>query len=299
VELTQIRSFIAVAKHGHLTRASETLHLSQPALSAQIKALEEALGVTLFRRAPSGMILTPSGRALLARAEHVAEAVLELRHAADALQGSLTGHLTLGTVLDPMTLRLGELLNRAREQYPQLEIDLRHVVSHEALAGLRSGGLDVSFYFGAAPKDLDAVALRDLTYCIAMPLVWAAELEHSDWQVLAERPWVVAPAQSSHRQLVLQAFGDRGHSVPEHIIEADNESVIVNLVESGVGASLVREELAVASAAEGRIAVCRDATVDTTLWLAFQGERTTDPLVQAFLGMVREVWAVPPLALAA
>src|SRR5205085_11052893 len=99
VELTQLRSFIAVAKHGHLTRAAESLHLSQPALSAQIKALEESLGVPLFRRLPSGMILTPSGRVLLGSAERVLGALQDLKSAASALQGALTGHFRLGTVL--------------------------------------------------------------------------------------------------------------------------------------------------------------------------------------------------------
>ncbi|HVR94792.1 MAG TPA: LysR family transcriptional regulator, partial [Casimicrobiaceae bacterium] len=65
MELNHLQSFIAVARLGHLTRAAETLHLSQPALSGQIKALEENLGVTLFERSSSGMSLTTSGRLLL------------------------------------------------------------------------------------------------------------------------------------------------------------------------------------------------------------------------------------------
>lgn len=297
VDLTQIRSFIAVAKHGHLTRAAETLHLSQPALSAQIKGLEEELGVTLFRRSPSGMILTTSGRTLLERAEHVMDAVQELRQTADGLDGVVTGHLALGTVLDPGTLRIGELLNRAREQYPHIEIDLHHVVSHEAIAGVRSGTLDASFYFGDKPQDLHSVRLRDITYRVAMPVCWAVELQAASWDDLAVRPWVVAPEPSSHRQLVLEAFKDRS-APPEHTIEADNESVIVNLVESGVGASVVRDEIALASAAEGRIAIWRDVKVNTTLWLALDRSRMNDQTHAALIELVNAVWS-RPLAAAA
>jgi DNA-binding transcriptional LysR family regulator len=297
VDLTQVRSFIAVAKHGHLTRAAETLHLSQPALSAQIKSLEEELGVALFRRAPSGMILTPPGRALLERAEQVMSAVHALRQAADGLQGVVAGHLVLGTVLDPGTLRIGELLNRAMERYPQVVIELHHSVSHEALAGVRSGSLDASFYFGVKPQDLHSIALRDITYRVAMPVCWAEELEGAPWESLAARPWVVAPEPSSHRQLVLEAFKDRSPP-PEHTIEADNESVIVNLVESGVGASVVRDEIAVASAAEGRIAIWPDAQVNTTLWLAVDRTRMNDPAIEALIDLTCEVWS-RPLAAAA
>ncbi len=293
MDLNQLRSFIAVAKHGHLTRASESLHLSQPALSAQIKALEESLGVTLFRRTPSGMALTPSGRVLLEQAEHAMGAVAQLQQTAQALRGVVTGKLTLGTVLDPGTLRVGELLALAMERHPQIELELHQVVSHEALAGVRSGALDASFFFGPKPEDLEAVQLREITYVLAMPVAWRAELPDLSWAALAERPWVAAPSTSSHRHVVLEAF--RGHAtMPERLIEADSESVILNLVEAGVGASLVREELALHSAAEGRIAIWPGAEVVTHLWLAYDPARKGDPLLEAVLDTLHEVWTAPP-----
>ncbi|MDQ6621520.1 MAG: LysR family transcriptional regulator [Pseudomonadota bacterium] len=298
MDLGHLRSFIAVARHGHLTRASETLHLSQPALSAQIKALEEDLEVTLFQRSPSGMILTPSGRRLLERAEEVIVAVQALRQSADALNGAVTGHLKVGTVLDAATLRIGELLNRAMEQHPQIELELHHVVSHEALLGLRSGSLDASFYFGARPDDLESVALREITYNVTVPVSWAVPGRELAWHELADRPWVVAPPPSSHRQLVLETFQGRS-APPEHIIEVDNESVIANLVESGVGASVLRSEIALASARQGRMTIWSNATVVTTLWLVFRRSRNPDPVLDALVALVREIWAAKPVALAA
>ena len=74
MELYQLRSFAAVAELGHLTRAAEKLHISQPALSAQIKALEDELGVALFERVSSGMVLTSAGRKLLPEAQKVVAA---------------------------------------------------------------------------------------------------------------------------------------------------------------------------------------------------------------------------------
>ena len=74
MELYQLRSFLAVAELGHLTRAAERLHVSQPALSAQIKALEDELSVVLFERGAAGMTLTAAGRQLLPEAERVVAA---------------------------------------------------------------------------------------------------------------------------------------------------------------------------------------------------------------------------------
>ncbi|MEO8630295.1 MAG: LysR family transcriptional regulator, partial [Betaproteobacteria bacterium] len=177
MDLNHLRSFAAVAKFGHLTRAAETLHLSQPALSGHIKALEEQFGVPLFERTPSGMTVTPAGRLLLAEAEQILEAVMHLAHSAQQLRGQPTGHLKLGTILDPVVLRVGNLLVRALDRYPQIEIELHQVMSSDALARVRSGTLDASFYFGAQPdSDLISVPLREMTYRVAVPAAWAAEL---------------------------------------------------------------------------------------------------------------------------
>ncbi len=177
MELNHLKSFIAVAKLGHLTRAAETLHLSQPALSGQIKVLEENLGVTLFERSSSGMTLTTSGRRLLEDAQRVIDDVEQLEHAAQRLRGLITGTLKLGTVLEPSVLQLGELLSRAFERHPQLELELHQVLSSDALVGVRNGNLDASYYFGHRPEAaLEAVALRDIVYRVAMPAAWANEL---------------------------------------------------------------------------------------------------------------------------
>ena len=85
MELYQLRTFAAVAQAGHLTRAAEKLFISQPAVSAHIKALEEELGVVLFTRGARGMSLTGQGQALLAHAEAVLAQAGELERAARAV----------------------------------------------------------------------------------------------------------------------------------------------------------------------------------------------------------------------
>ena len=148
MELYQLRSFAAVAESGHLTRAADRLHISQPALSAQIKALEDELGVALFERLPSGMELTPAGRRLLPEAHKVVAAAQVLRSHASAFKGEVAGRVRVGTVSDPEFIRVGDLLAQAVDTFPLLEIELHNEVSGAAFEKVRDGELDASFYYG-------------------------------------------------------------------------------------------------------------------------------------------------------
>src|SRR5205085_8990512 len=95
MELYQLRSFAAIAETGQLTRAAEKLHVSQPALSAQLKALEEELEFSLFERTPNGMVLTAAGKRLLAGAEHVLAAAQTLHNDARAMRGEIAGKASI------------------------------------------------------------------------------------------------------------------------------------------------------------------------------------------------------------
>ena len=110
MEIYQLRAFVTVAKIGHLTRAAEALHVTQPAVTGQIKALEEELGIALFDRRPGRIALTRAGERLLPEAEKVLAAAGSLLGQARELQGEVSGSLVIGTVGDPDSLRLGSLL---------------------------------------------------------------------------------------------------------------------------------------------------------------------------------------------
>jgi len=118
VELYQLRSFVVVAELGHLTRAADKLHISQPALSAQIKALEDELELELFERKPSGMVLTAAGRQLVPHAQELLFNAQALRDQARSIKGQVGGVARLGTLSDPQFIRVGELLSIAVERYP-------------------------------------------------------------------------------------------------------------------------------------------------------------------------------------
>src|SRR5262245_65038679 len=102
-----LRCFITVAREGTLSRAATLLHLTQPAVSLQLKGLEENTGLQLFNRTPGGFTLTEAGAALLPLAHRTVTASADFRTAADSLRESLRLTLRVGTILDPDAIRLG------------------------------------------------------------------------------------------------------------------------------------------------------------------------------------------------
>jgi DNA-binding transcriptional LysR family regulator len=294
MELYQLRTFAAVAEEGHLTRAAERLHVSQPAVSGQIKALEQELDVRLFERSASGMVLTVAGRELLANAQRVLTAAEDMKQAAKRLTGEIAGVLRIGTVSNPASLRLGDLLAAAIERHPRLQLELQHEVSGAALEAVREGRLDASFYFGDAPgRDITALRLREQVYCVAGPGAWSDRIETADWADIAALPWILTPAISTHNRLVTHLFEEQGIEPPQRHVEADQESVIETLVVSGVGVSLMREELAQTRAAAGEICIWDKARLRTTLWFVCAAGREEDPLLKALFALLREVWQLP------
>ena len=291
MELYQLRAFVAVAELGHLTRAADRLHVSQPALSGQIKALESRLDLKLFEREPSGMELTAAGRQLLPKALETLAAADEFRHAATRLSGHVAGTLRVGTVIDPESIRLGRVLASALRHHPDLELVVSHQVSGEALQAVRDGRLDASYFFGDRPAgDIAALELRSMFYRIALPASWTDDIAGDDWRAITALPWVLTPQISSYHGLVTRMFAEHGVTPPERFVEADDESVITNLVVSGVGAALMREEAALELERAGSVKIWNGTRVASTLWFVALEARRNDPLIKATFDLVRDSW---------
>jgi DNA-binding transcriptional LysR family regulator len=292
MELYQLRTFAAVAEFGHVTRAAEKVHISQPAVSAQIKALEDELGVPLFERTPAGMLLTAPGKRLLALAERVLSAAQELKAEARSLAGTVAGRLRIGTVSDPESIRLGEFLSRAVELHPLLELEVQHQVSGAAFEAVRAGELDASFYFGRLTHPAVAsLALHEVTYRVAAPAAWKDRVVGASWAELAALPWILTPSISTHHGLVNELFLEHGVE-PTSVVQADHESVIENLIVSGLGLSLLREDLARGRERAGEVIITKSARLMTMLQFIYLAGREQEPAIAALLFAVREIWGL-------
>ena len=148
-----------MAREGNVSRAAQRLHLTQPAVSLQIKALQERSQLQLFTRTPKGLALTRDGAALLPQAEKVLAALQDFGQSARSLHSTLRGTLRVGTILDPEFTRLGEFLKQLLESARQIDTELRQAMSGQVRSQLAQGDLDVGFYL-AAQSDLQGDFLQ-------------------------------------------------------------------------------------------------------------------------------------------
>lgn len=283
-ELQHIRAFIAVAREGNLTRASQVLHRTQPAVSVQLKRLQETLNVRLFNRTLNGLEITSSGEKLLPLAERILSTVEDFELMADTMQASLHGTIAMGTILNPDSVRLSQILQYIFEHHPGLTTKLRHGMTGWVREQIVNGDLDVGFYLGF-PEEIDAgvfhaAKLTELTFYIIAPKGWQDRIANKGWSELAREPWVWTPPSSAHHRMLSRVFG-AANVQPTIAAEVDLEASMIDLVRSGVGLSLARDSLAQREAQDHDIVVERGLPIRIPMWFLAKFSRKDDPLVNA------------------
>jgi DNA-binding transcriptional LysR family regulator len=293
MELYQLRSFVTVANEGHLTRAAKRLFISQPAVSAHIKALEEELGVVLFTRTPHGMTLTKEGELLKVQAEKSLNDIDKLFQQAQLLQHKLAGTAKIGLNTHPDFLKTAEFFSVMKGHYPHMEFHLLQRSSWEVPDELRKGNLDAAYKYG---KDLSpefvVVPLQTLKVYIVGPVHWKKQIERADWKEIAEFPWIWVPENCHPFDKIIEEAFQKRHLKPSKVAMVDEEETLKTLVTSGVGLSVMVEEEALASEKEGEIAIWPKDQLEVDLSFVYLRERKNDLVIQAILNGIFIVWDI-------
>jgi DNA-binding transcriptional LysR family regulator len=289
MDLTQLRAFVTVAREGNLTRAAAQLHLTQPAVSLQIKALQHSLRVQLFARAPNGMTLTPDGAKLLPLAERVISSSVELVQAAHSLNSTLVGHLAIGTILDPEFTRLGAFLKLLVEAHPNISTRLQQGMSGWVEQQIRLGDLDVGYFVGSPAKDCHALTLTSFVYNVVAPQGWRRRVDDKDWKALASLPWIWSPPESVHNRLLTSIFEQHGVN-PDKVAMVDQEASMLDLVKSGIGLSLVRDSIALREARAHGLVIANAVSVTTELSFLCLNSRRQESAIARTFQLMQALW---------
>lgn len=289
MDIHQLKTFVAVAREGSITRASETLHLSQPAVSAHIKALEEALGVALFERTARGMTLTAGGERLLAKAEGTIAAHRELMDEATRIKGRVAGKLRLGAGGNAKNAALARLVTRLAERFPDVEVAVEHGSSQEILAAVRAERLDAGFYNEASESDPLLATLEVATFGIHVvaPRGLVAAGAPLDWKALSEHPWIYPTSSACCGQTAERLFKTRAIR-PKRVISVDREPVTRSLVASGAGVGLLHSDTADEAQAQGEIDRLFECDARVRVLFASLASRADDPLLAAAQSILRD-----------
>jgi len=150
MDFKQLKAFLTIAETGNVTRAAELLHVVQPAVSRQIRLLEEDIGTTLFERERHGMVLTEAGKALLGYARR---AMLELERArveiAGTASGEVSGLVTLGLLPSTIDMLSSDLVTAVAQTYPGIRIRIAMGYAGTLMRWLESGEVDAALLYGA------------------------------------------------------------------------------------------------------------------------------------------------------
>lgn len=243
METRLLRSFLVLAEERHFGNAAARLHIAQPALSQQLKALERTTGTRLVDRSTRSVELTEAGRLLQRRAQQIVAAVDRTAADLDLLAAGRAGRVRLGFVGTATYDVLPRVAQRVRAELPDLDLELHgELLAPDLLDRVRTGDLDLAVARpgAAAPEDLVVDRLRE------EPLVAVLASSHAragDRQVrladLAGEPLITHPSgrRSTMQPLVLAAC--RAAGFDPVVIEVGETSTLVTFVAAGLGFGLV------------------------------------------------------------
>ncbi|MEZ0600960.1 LysR family transcriptional regulator [Paraburkholderia sp. IW21] len=291
MDIRQLRTFVTVARFASMTKAAEALHITQPAVSGQLRSLEEELEVRLLSRTTSSVTLTQSGQELLGKAEKAIEAFGEFVHAARSFRGQIEGRLRIGVVmLDPGALRIGPLLREMVTQHPGLKIDLQVGRTSWLHDALRSAEIDGAILVcKSCPPGTQMMVLDEMTFRLVVPASWGNRFDGTSLKQLETLPWIRMAQRSGHQEMmdeILQAAAIK----PIETVEADHELLMRTLVAAGVGVGLIREEMALQARAAGELVFFGDHKATTQLAFAYPEGRGGDPAIRATLSTLEKIW---------
>jgi len=282
--LRQLQILDAAARHQHFGRAAAELHLTQPAISIQMKQLELHAGTRLFENVGRQVRLTPAGHEI-ARYAHAMLALLrEAEESLGAFKGIAGGEIHLATVSTAKYFA-PKLLAEFRRGFPDVSIRLTVNNREAVVRALASNTVDLVI-MGRPPRGIDAEATtfaRHPLAVIAAPAHPLASRRRLALKELAAETFLIRERGSGTRAAMEQVFAERGFR-PANTIEVSSNETIKQAVMAGLGVSFLSMHTAVLETATGRLAVLKvaDTPVMRDWFVIHRRKRAPSPAAQAF-----------------
>lgn len=287
--LRQLRYFKALAREGHFGRAAEASAVSQPALSMQIKELEEHLGAALFERGHRRVRLTGLGREFELRVDEILRRVDELGELARISRDRLAGPLRIGVIPTIAPYLLPRLISDLSRAHDGIDIRLRETVTPRLLEELGDGRIDLAILaLPVSEPSLTEVPLFDEEFVLVRP-EGEAHRPVPDGEALREMRLLLLEEGHCFRDQAL-TFCNMHNAPPREIMNGSSLATLVQMVGAGIGVTLIPQmavavETRSAAVSVDRLAAPRPARTIGLVW------RRSTPMADQLRGLAEEIRA--------
>ncbi len=296
MELRQLRYLVALAEELNFTRAAEREHVAQPALSQQIRRLEDEVGLALVERTTRHVALTDAGEVLVVRARRVLAELDAARTELQGLRGMDTGHVTIGAMHTMGPIDLSLPLALFHDLHPGVGLTVREQSSEEMAEMLRIDELDLAFLSVTERVESHGLGLHQL---VSEELVALLPLDHRlsgrqsvRMAELADEQFISFRVGARLRELLFAAGREAGFE-PRVTLESNESQRIRRLVARGLGVSILPRSDADRPGAEVAVARLVEPSLRRDITLAWREGRRLAPAAAAFLDLARETFADP------
>jgi len=240
--LKQLRYFEALARHGHFGRAADACSISQPALSVQIKELEESLGAELFERSARQVRLSSFGEEFALRVRDILRSVDELSDLARASQNGLLGRLRIGIIPTVAPYLLPAIIGDLSRLNPNLDLHVRETVTPKLLQELVEGRLDTAVVaLPVSEPSLTEVALFAENFVLVRPGQDEGKPVPNREMLREMRLLLLEEGHCFRDQALSFCNMGTGASSPRELLDGSSLSTLVQMVSAGIGVTLIPE----------------------------------------------------------
>jgi LysR family hydrogen peroxide-inducible transcriptional activator len=281
VTLRQLRYFDALARHAHFGRAAEACAISQPALSMQIKEMEEALGGVLLERNARQVSLTKFGEELAERVRDILRSVDELGDFARASRDLLAGRLRVGMIPTIAPYLLPQVIGNLKRMHPELDIHVREALTAKLLEELTEGRLDTAIVaLPVSEPSLTEVALFAENFLLVRPGEDAAKPVPGIDKLREMRLLLLEEGHCFRDQAL--SFCNMQSAPPREMLDANSLSTLVQMVSAGIGVTLIPEMAVPVETRSASVSLTRfrDPQPSRTIGMVW---RKTSPLARQLL----------------
>ena len=256
ITLRQLRYFNALARQGHFGRAAEACAISQPALSMQIKDLEDALGGVLLERSPRQVALTTFGEEAAPRVRDILRLVDELEDLARASRDRLAGRLRIGMIPTIAPYLLPEVIGNLTRMHPELDIHVRETLTPKLIEELADGRLDTAIVaLPVSEPSLVEVALFSEHFLLVRPGEDEGKPVPSSKMLRTMRLLLLEEGHCFRDQAL--SFCNMQSSPPREVLDASSLSTLVQMVSAGIGVTLIPEMAVAVETRSASVSVTR------------------------------------------